>query len=196
MTNNFVVKDDDIDISCMRSVLVDIESLIHRSFPTDLCIYRDTGNWNGRIFSNLTFFENTPSCVVIDVWPIDEVAPLATFDCCERFEEVFPLKRVSFAGMQLPAPQLAHQYLSRVYPTYRTECVVWAHHDNFRFVAIYTGGDLHCKSNVGFCSLRNVWRVSLEEYLMAVERAAYARPILPIRNVQVDELQLAIANTK
>lgn len=121
----------------MRNALAHIESLIRRTFPPDLCIYRDTGNWNGRTFSNLTFFENTPSCVVIDVWPIDvesQVAPSARFDCCERFEEVFPLKRVAFAGMQLPAPQLTHQYLSRVYPTYRTECVVWAHHDNFRSV--------------------------------------------------------------
>jgi hypothetical protein len=62
----------------------------------------------------------------------------------EHPEELLPFRTVSFCGMDVPIPQGAEAYLERLYPNWRTECVVFAHYDNF--------------------SINNVWRVSLDEY--------------------------------
>lgn len=65
-------------------------------------------------------------------------------DMYERPDELIPFRTGKFCGVDVPIPNFAETYLDRAYPKWRTECVVFAHHDNF--------------------SINNVWRVTLEEY--------------------------------
>lgn len=156
----FIPTDDDVDISVWAEELPILRQCVESTFAdVGICRFGDAF-WEGKCFASLTFFDNTPHRIVIDVWPIGEDCSPST---SELAREVLPLRMVPFAGLEsVPIPALSEDYLERVYPSWKTECVIWAHGDNF--------------------SNRNVWRVALSEYLVAIASTAYIAPteVLPV----------------
>lgn len=112
--SGFVPHDDDVDLGVWVADLPAIAAVVARLGAPHLCLYRNESVWNGRPFANLTFFDDVPELrVVLDLWPLDGSPGGVVYESSERVDEVEPRQFASFAGMRVPVPCGARDYLQR-----------------------------------------------------------------------------------
>ena len=152
----FIPHDDDLDIELLAEDLPRAQEAlgeIGRSF-------RGLGHWPGNDGSNVAmgrFFcwgKDGRFSESVDVF-LRENRPLKKLAEFPSDDEVFPLIRVRFHNLLLPAPRNAASFLSRCYGSkWASEVVVWGHSSR----------------------ARKLLRVAFARYLTAVQAAGYQAP--------------------
>ena len=147
----FVPHDDDVDLGCFSEDIPRIKAVV-LSEGRDDWEWRGNCLWEKLSFCSIAIRPGTREEVGIDFWhrPRTGVVDWRL----EQAEELLPLKRGLFCGRLLPVPHDSASYLHRLYPSWASECVVFAHHDTF--------------------SIGNVWRVPLPQYLERVRELGWA----------------------
>lgn len=125
--------------------------------------YRGLGQWtNSDVRMGRFFFWGRDGrfSESVDVF-LREGRPLRQLEEFPSGEEVFPLRRVAFHNISLPAPSGAKPFLERCYGRWADEVVVWSHSS----------------------SSRRMHRLSLQEYMEGVTAAGYVAPMVsdPLR---------------
>lgn len=156
--HGFIPHDDDLDLACWTHEMPSIErAVLQRAFPAcegegEEAHFKDS-MWQGTLYRSLHVrLKSGCRPVIVDFFHRPHKEEDHVLDCksFETLDEILPLRMVSFCNMSLPVCGGVESYLDRVYPRWQSEACVFAHNDTF--------------------SLRNVWRIPLEQYLEQVKQ--------------------------